>query len=161
MVISYTKANAPWPVSKNHWQASTMMSPTGKHVPMTIWRSMIHAGESRVERTWSRRLRKSMLLTKWDLSSQLILHIPSVWEVPTAEIRVHQPHMYRQGSPNFTECELILKCHKNWSSGLKNGRCYSILRNVNASRHAGHGNTGVNYERGGTILYYYYYYIKL
>ena len=36
------------------------------------------------------------------------------------------------------------------SSGLTNGRCYSISRNVNCL-HAGHGNTGLNYM-GGAIL---------
>ena len=35
-----------------------------------------------------------------------------------------------------------------WS---KNGRCYSISRNVNCL-HAGHGNTGLNYYMGGAIL---------
>ena len=39
----------------------------------------------------------------------------------------------------------------NESSGLKNGRCYSILRNVNVL-HTGLGNTGMNYAMGGTIL---------
>ena len=38
----------------------------------------------------------------------------------------------------------------NWSSGLKNGRCYSIFKNVNAYMQG--METGVNYEMGGTIL---------
>ena len=37
------------------------------------------------------------------------------------------------------------------SSGLTNGRCYSISRNAN-SLHAGHGNTGLKYYMGGAIL---------
>ena len=37
------------------------------------------------------------------------------------------------------------------SSGLTNGRCYSISRNVNCL-HEGHGNTGLNYYMGGAIL---------
>ena len=39
----------------------------------------------------------------------------------------------------------------NESGGLKNGRCYSILGNV-ICLHTGPGNTGMNYEMGGTIL---------
>ena len=39
----------------------------------------------------------------------------------------------------------------NLASGLNNGRCYSILGNVNV--YTGPGNTGMNYEMGGgTIL---------
>ena len=37
------------------------------------------------------------------------------------------------------------------SSGLKTSRCYSILGNVNVNV-KGPGNTGMNYEMGGTIL---------
>ena len=41
----------------------------------------------------------------------------------------------------------------NLSSGLKNGRCYSILGNVGPKcLHTGPGNTGMNYEMGGTIV---------
>ena len=36
----------------------------------------------------------------------------------------------------------------NWSGGLKNGRCYSILGNVNVYTQG----AGMNYEMGGTIL---------
>ena len=36
-----------------------------------------------------------------------------------------------------------------WS---KNGRCYSILGNVNVYTHAGPGNTVMNYEMGGTSI---------
>ena len=43
----------------------------------------------------------------------------------------------------------------NVSGGVKNGSCYSILRNVDGTKclHPGRGNTVVNYEMGGTILY--------
>ena len=39
------------------------------------------------------------------------------------------------------DIDKLVKC-------LKNGRCYSILGNL----HTGSGNTGMNYEMGGTIL---------
>ena len=41
----------------------------------------------------------------------------------------------------------------NVSGGVKNGSCYSILRNVDGTKclHPGRGNTVVNYEMGGTI----------
>ena len=44
----------------------------------------------------------------------------------------------------------------NVSGSVKNGSCYSILRNVQDGTkrlHLGRGNTVVNYEMGGTILY--------
>ena len=51
------------------------------------------------------------------------------------------------------QCHVIqnMQCHViNLSGGLKNGRCYSILGNVNVC--TGPVNTGLNYEMGGTVL---------
>ena len=42
--------------------------------------------------------------------------------------------------------------NKLGSGGLKNGRCYSFNFGKCECLHAGYGNTGINYEMGGTIL---------